>query len=443
MMSVFRIGCGILASFAAVAIGVALLSGSNGQDVADVQHVVPSTATSQPVTIINHDALPNYPAFAQVDQQAIDHGNVSLVAYQEPCGNCGNCQTCESPGPVKVIQGVDQNTCRGLNREPHWNDSHLIPWEMFAYGEYIGPHRTPHVPEYRIRVDDSIEFVYLLTRAQTSGSYQINVGDALKISSAIDSSLNQPDLTVISDGTISMPLIGQVKAAKKTVVALETELNEKYLKFVKEPAIIVQVLRGDTPLQDLRDSVDARFGAGGQSRQATVSPDGTVQLPLIGSIPAVGLTLDEIQREVNARYANEVIGIEVTPILAQRAPRYIYVVGQVGVPGRFELVGPTTVMQAIALAQGDLDSANLRNIVIFRRDEQWRLMATRLDLSGALYGRRPYPSDEFFLRDSDIVLLPRKPIRRLSEAVNQYFTETLYRAVPREIIWNFDSLGTL
>ena len=55
-----------------------------------------------------------------------------------------------------------------------------------------------------------------------------------------------------------------------------------------------------------------------------------------------------------------------------------------------------------------------------------RLMATRLNLTGALAGARPLPSDEIWLRDTDIVLVPKMPIQRLSEFVDLYFTRTIY-----------------
>ena len=214
---------------------------------------------------------------------------------------------------------------------------------------------------------------------------------------------------------------------------LQDELNEKYSKYVKNPAIVVQVALGDTPLLDLINAVDARFGQGGQGRSATVSPDGTIQLPGVGSIPAIGLTLNELTREVNARYQFRQGGMEVTAILVERAPRFVYVVGAVNQGGRFELTGPTTALQAIALAQGTNQGANARQVVVFRRDQNWRLTATRLDLNGALLGKRPFPSDEIWLRDSDIVLVPPKPIQRLSEAIDLYFTQSLYSLFPVEL----------
>ena len=365
---------------------------------------------------------------------------VAPIAYQTECdGNCnGGCSSFQCHPGVKMLTGVDG--CNYAGREPGWHDQKPIPWESFAYGEYIGPHRTPHVGEYRLRVNDQLEFVYLLTRDKSVDAYRLFVGDTIQISSAIDENLNQTDITILSDGSISLRLIGIVAAAGKTIEDLQRDLNEKYSKFVKNPAIVVGVIQGDTPLNDLRDAVDARQGQGGQNRLATVAPDGTFQLPLIGSVPAVGLTLEEVRREVNSRYHAKIGGIEVTPILTQRAPRFVYVLGEVGTPGRFEMQGPTTVMQALALAQGFTPGGNVRQAVVFRRDQDWRLIATRLDISGAVFGQRPHPSDDLWLRDSDIVLIPKRPITRLSEAVDLYLVQTIYATVPRAIIWDLDNL---
>ncbi len=388
------------------------------------------------------------------------------VQYVDNCGGCaGGCNSCGAgvmaPGfgygassdasmSSKYFGGVDQNTQFPFG-EAKWRHRSNIPFEQYAYGEYLGPHRTPHVPEYRLRVNDELEFVYLRTREKSLEPYQLYVGDQIRISSTIDPSLDQPGsssqvpgLTVRSDGMVSLSLIGQVRAAGKTVEDLQRELNDRYVKFVKNPAIVVQVIQGNTPLQDLVDSVDARAGAGGQARAVTVSPDGTVQLPGIGSVPAIGLTLNEIAREVNARYRLRQGGIEVTPILIERAPRFIYVLGEVSQPGQFELVGPTSVLQALALAEGDLNSGNLRQVIVFRRDQNWRLTATRLDLNGAVLGKRPFPSDEIWLRDSDIVLVPKKPIQRFSDAVNLYLAQTLYSIFPQQgVAFNFDDFSSL
>ena len=344
----------------------------------------------------------------------------------------------------KPLAGVDDSTRRFGNLEPRWRAGSDVPFEEFGYGEWIGPHRTPHVGQYRLRVGDELEFVYIRTREKSLYPYQLYVGDTIEVSSAIDESLNQIDLIIRSDGKTTFSLIGQVMCAGKTVEGLQRELNDRYTEYVREPNIVVQVRSGDTPLSDIIDSVDARQGQGGQARETTVSPDGTIQLPGVGSVPAVGLTLEEIGREVNARYRLRLGGIEVTPILQEISPRFIYVLGEVGTPGQFQLTGPTTALQALALAQGDNPGGNLRQIIVMRRDQNWRLTATKLDLAGAVFGKRGQPSDDIWLRDNDIVLVPRKPIQRLSEAVNLYLANTLFQIFPQQGgAFNFDDFTPL
>ena len=375
-----------------------------------------------------------------VHQGPIVHQGVAAANYEAGYSSAhrGN------NNPVKHFAGVNENTRGSGGAEPRWRDAEMVPWEAFAYGEYIGPHRTPHVSEYRLRVDDLLEFVYILTREKSTEPYRFYVGDQISIASAVDSSINVPTITIQTDGAISLSLIGQVRVAGKTIADLQRELNDRYSKYFQDPSIVIQVIEGDTPLQDLLNSVDARAGAGGQSRVATVSPDGTIQLPLIGNVPAIGLSLDEVGREVNARYRMRLGGISVTPILTTRAPRFVYVVGEVDTPGRFDLTGPTTALQAIALAGGNTVGGNLRQIIVFRRDQNWRLTATKLDLAGALFGKKPFPSDEIWLRDSDIVLIPKSPILRFSEQVNLYLAQTLYSIFPQQgVAFNFDNFTNL
>lgn len=341
--------------------------------------------------------------------------------------------------PTRSLQGVDQFTLGRKGAEAKWRDSTCVPWESMAYGEYIGPYRRPAMGEYRLRVNDELELVYLRTRQKSVKPYQLFVGDSIRISSAIDTSLNAESLVIRSDGMVSLSLIGQVMVAGKTVERLQQELDESYKAWVINPEMLVQLIKGETPLEDIINSVDARAGQGGTGRAATVSPDGTIQLPGLGSIPAIGLTLEEMGREINARYQGRQGGIEVTPILTQRAPSYIYVAGEVPTSGRFEMVGPTTVMQAIALAGGFKPGGNVREVVVFRRDQDWRLTATKLDLNGALLGKRPHPSDEIWLRDSDIVLIPKKPIQRVSEFVELYLTNTIYSIYPQQAIFDIDN----
>ena len=341
------------------------------------------------------------------------------------CGvaSCGSsvCSTC----PIGV-DCADQTPC---GAEARWNASRPLPWQVFAQGEYVGPARPQHVAEYRVRVDDSLVFVYRLTREVTGAPYELNVGDQIRVESLQDDNLDR-ELVIQPDGTITLRLLGQIQAAGLTIDKLRSNLEQLYTEYYKEPAITVTPVRVNTKLEDLRATVDNRAGIGGQSVTVVVSPDGSIQLPAVGPIPVQGLTLSELKMEVDARYRMVVQGIEVTPVLQQRAPRFVYVLGHVEQPGRFDLTGPTTAMQAIALAGGATNGGNLREIIVFRRAADWRLVATRLDLRGALYGKRPIPSDEIWLRDSDIVVIPKTPFRRTTDVIEEVFGRGVNELVP-------------
>lgn len=272
-----------------------------------------------------------------------------------------------------------------------------ISWDSLHQGEYVGPPRTPHVPEYRLRVDDELEFTFAAAR-DAAGVYRLQVGDEIKIQSAVDVAANR-EVTIQPDGTIDLYLVGPLLAAGLAIDELKKAIDESYKKFYKVSDFSLQRLRTSKRLDDLR--------SGGQARRVRVAPDGTVALPEIGNVFVQGLSLEEVRREVNERYAEAAPGLSVTPALAARAPRYIFVVGAVERPGRFLLESPTTVLGGLSLAGGWSHSASLRQVTILRRDDDWQLVATTLDLRGVNSGRGPCPASEIVLRDCDVILVPK------------------------------------
>jgi polysaccharide biosynthesis/export protein len=357
-----------------------------------------------------------------------------VIALTRTDGTSSSVRLCQVT--ERMIHGVDSRNTNGCG-EAGWNAVGPLPWEIFAQGDYIGPARPQHVPEYALRVYDVIEVVYWFTLESSDEAYRFEVGDEVMIESFSDASLNRGSLDqgrgllIQPDGTISLRLLGQIHAAGRTVEELRIDLEERYLEYYKVPSITVTPLKTNARLEALRATIDARYGRGGQFRQVTVTPDGTIQLPGIGSTQANGLTIDEFEREVEERYFVEAgPGVNVTVSLLQRAPRYVYVIGEVATPGQYQLQQPTTAIQALTLAGSWNNGANLREIVVMRRADDWHLMATKLDLRGALLGERPSPADDIWLRDSDIVIVPKSPILLLDDFVNLVFTRGIYGIVP-------------
>ncbi len=340
----------------------------------------------------------------------------------------GRCQPC-----TVAIDCADN--CIGGRRQT-WKDLHPYPFQPLGHGEYLGPIRLPSTLDYRLRVGDSVRFIFIDAPSQLQDSYRLMVGDEVAIESATDEKIRRGDLqlgrglVIQPDGKLTVSLIGEVDAAGLTIPQLRHNLEIKYKSFIREPSIDVTPIRTNSLKTAILNSVDARAGAGGTNYIDTVHPDGTIRLPKLGSIPAQGMTLDEIKREVNLRYGRIVSGLEVESGINAEAKHFVFITGEVTLPNRYELLGPTSVTQAIALAGGHKLGANLRQIVIFRYAEDWRLVTTVVDLRGAILGRDPTPADNIWLRDSDTVIVPQSGIKSMNNFVRQVFTEGIYGVVP-------------
>jgi len=376
------------------------------------------------------------------------NGDARGRTYQDPL------QLCQALGPAAPhpIWGVD-SAAGGPCSEVGWDARGMIPWQEFAQGEYVGHARTPQVPEYRLREGDVVAVYYRRTREELSRPYELEPGDRIHVESLTagqnldsESSGSLPsenigrDLVIQPDGTITLPMLGQIRATRRTVAALRDELEEQYKKYYKVPAITVTPIAVNTKLEDLLNTVDSRAGMlGGLHVRVNVTPAGEIQLPGLDSVCVQGLSLEEARQEIDAQYDAAIPGVQTTLVLVERARRFIYVLGEVGQAGRFELVGPTTAMMAISMAGGWTPGSNLRQVVVFRRGDDWRMMATMIDLRGALYARRPVPADDIWLNDSDIILVPKTPIEQVDELIEQVFTRGVYGLVPREVIWDFNT----
>ncbi len=340
--------------------------------------------------------------------------------------------------PTRTIFGVDQNPIRGI--EPRWVDQKPIPFELLGPGEFLGPIRLPFESNYRVRLGDQLEMTYSIVNRGVQQEYQLQIGDEIEIQSANFTEIDKQRRNVLPDGFISANAIGRVRAAGRTVDEISLDLNRKYESAGNiDPTITIAVTKSNSALTELINAVQGQFNAVGSIKQVTVSPDGTIQLPNIGRVCVYGLTLDEIEREINLRYSQQLSQLNVTPALIQLAAKQVFVFGEVKQAGPVAINGPTTALSAIAAAQGPLVGANLRQVIVIRRDENWRMIATKLDLSGAALGKIPVPSDDIWIRSNDIIIVPKSPILRLSEFVDLVFTRTIYAVMPNQgFSVNFD-----
>jgi polysaccharide biosynthesis/export protein len=139
------------------------------------------------------------------------------------------------------------------------------------------------------------------------------------------------------------------------------------------------------------------------STKERVSAKGTIMMPLIGVVKVGGLTPGEagalIAQTLGRDYLQDPqVNIDVVKATSQK----IVVMGSVKKPGVFPVSGQTTLLQAIALAEGPDRVANQEEIIVFRPDPAGKGRAYVVDLKAVLRGELQDP----ILVGNDRIVVP-------------------------------------
>lgn len=100
------------------------------------------------------------------------------------------------------------------------------------------------------------------------------------------------------------------------------------------------------------------------THQQQVRENGTIQLPLDVEVVAAGKLKNELQEEIRKAYVPKYYNR--ATVVVETEERYIYVDGQVRMPGRYAFTGEMTVRSAISVAGGFTEFANRRNVTLIR-----------------------------------------------------------------------------
>jgi polysaccharide export outer membrane protein len=118
------------------------------------------------------------------------------------------------------------------------------------------------------------------------------------------------------------------------------------------------------------------------SAEERVNEGGFIVMPLIGAVKVGGLTPMEAETKIAQLLGKSYLqNPQVNIFVKEYANQNITVTGAVNKPGVFPLTGRTTLMQAVALAQGLNRLANDEKVIIFRSQNGKKTKAYIVDLS--------------------------------------------------------------
>jgi len=140
------------------------------------------------------------------------------------------------------------------------------------------------------------------------------------------------------------------------------------------------------------------------SRSIPVRSDGKISLPLVGEIQASGETPLKLEKEIATRLKSYIEEPEVTVIVEQINSEKFNILGMVNKPGTYPLVGPATVLDAIALAGGFKDFAKQKSIYILRQNADGSQTRLPFNYKEVIKGRNT--AQNVVLQPRDTVIVP-------------------------------------
>ena len=243
--------------------------------------------------------------------------------------------------------------------------------------------------------------------------YRIGPRDLLDIR-VFDLDQLNASVRVSEEGIISLPLIGEIRASRRTRSELEKEIKTALTRYVNNPqvsvfireyesqrfSVIGAVLRpGTYEMVGRKTLIEAISDAGGINQQDSA---GTVMILRAGFTGApIEIDLRQLLEEGNAAYNIELSAGDTINVVPKRR-FFIYIYGQVRAPGSYELREEVTLLQAISLAGGVAERAAKNRIRILRRKADSTQEIIQVNLNDIVDGKKP----DVPIRPNDVIIVP-------------------------------------
>ena len=137
------------------------------------------------------------------------------------------------------------------------------------------------------------------------------------------------------------------------------------------------------------------------SQSVQVRPDGKITLPLIGDMEATGRTPIELRDTIAKSLKDYINNPTVTVIVVEALASQVFVMGEVTHPGTMQLHGPTTILQALAMAGGFKEFANTKDVKVLRPN-RGGIDTIRFNYKDVING----DAKPFYLKSGDTVIVP-------------------------------------
>ncbi len=265
---------------------------------------------------------------------------------------------------------------------------------------------------YLVGPGDILDITILSAPGVSSEPYVLQVGDTLLLEFHRNEYLNR-NLMIRPDGMVTVPYLGEVKAAGSSIPELAKELSNRYRRYFKNPRLTLSVVNYNAPFKELQTAFTN--SATGQSKLVTVAMDGNLSLPLLQPFPVAGRSTTWVRDQVQEAYGKVLGNVSVQVELKEIRSNLVYVLGEVNRPGVVNMTAPMTVTQLIALCGSYKDSAGLASVLLIRPDENNHPTGKLLNVKKILASGDI--SEDVLVQRYDVVYVPPSLIHQMNLAI--------------------------
>src|SRR5208283_2007831 len=154
---------------------------------------------------------------------------------------------------------------------------------------------------YRLAEGDVLEFLYLTIPGATTTTYKLQIKDQIDVEFTFHPEMNRT-VRIRPDGKISIPRKDDVSVVGMTADEVKRMLKRVYSDLLRDPDLTVSVREFNAKLDEIQKAVAT--APNGQARLINVRPDGYISLPLVPELKAEGMTVPQLTKIVNQKYAS-------------------------------------------------------------------------------------------------------------------------------------------
>jgi polysaccharide export outer membrane protein len=149
--------------------------------------------------------------------------------------------------------------------------------------------------------------------------------------------------------------------------------------------------------------------------KAIVQPDGQVSLPIAGTVRVGALTVDEARAAIAAKAGERLRDPELILLLTDFVKPSFTVTGEVGRPGRYDLRGKISAIDAIAIGGGLRTSAKHSQVILVRRFSDELADVRVIDIKKAM--NLGGIAEDLPLQDGDLLIVPQNAVSKFERYI--------------------------